>query len=477
MWGKRGARTTLLWIDLSAGDWFALLHHELLLFAAVFFFIGAIDEFLVDIAYFILRITGRTRTPRICEAALARNSLRGRCAMFIPAWREPAVIGATLRHALKVWRDPGLRIYVGCYRGDSATIAAAMAGGGGDPRLRIIIHDVAGPTCKADCLNRLYRALREDESRTAIRSRMVVLHDAEDMVDPAALHLLDAAMDRAEFVQLPVIALPDARSPWVAGHYSDEFAEAHAKAMVVRDALGAAIPGAGVGCAIDRVMLDRLDRLHRGHGPFASGALTEDYELGLLIPALGGHTHFLRSRTRDGRLVATRAYFPARLDAAMRQKARWIHGIALQGWDRLGWSGGIAGIWMQLRDRRGPFAALLLALAYFLILMSGVSIALERFGLIDPPPLSDTLRFLLWANFASLIWRSLIRAAFTAREFGWVEGLRAIPRVVVSNTIAIIAARRAVFAYTRSLFGGSAVWEKTEHVSHPVLTPSTGFTR
>src|SRR5690606_41901186 len=91
-----------------------------------------------------------------------------------------------------------------------------------------------------------------------------------------------------------------------------------------------------------------------GAGPFSVDSLTEDYELGLRIKAAGGRTRFVRARGEEGRLVATRACFPGRVDQAVRQKARWIHGIALQGWDRLGWHGGIGERWMRLRDRRGP---------------------------------------------------------------------------------------------------------------------------
>ena len=455
--------------DLTPGDWFVLARHELFLFAATFFLIGAMDELAVDLTYIWLRLTGRVRTPRVDEDQLRASPLAGRCAVFIPAWREQKVIAATVRHALAAWPQDQLRLYVGCYHDDQATLAAAMRGSGNDPRLRIVIHDSAGPTCKADCLNRLYRALQVDEARAGEAIRMLVLHDAEDMVDPAALPLLDAALAHADFVQLPVLALPQASSPLVAGHYADEFAESHAKAMVVRSALGQGIPGAGVGCAIAREWLGRLDAQRGGAGPFATGALTEDYELGLKSAALGARGHFVRVRTADGRLIATRAYFPTSMQAAIRQKARWINGIALQGWDRIGWRGSPAALWMQLRDRRGPLAALLLTLAYLFVIGAGIELVLAHAGLVQSAPLSPGMQTLLWLNLAALVWRLAARALFTTREFGAVEGLLAIPRVVVSNTVAIVAARRAWFAYARSLRGDRVAWDKTEHTSHPAF--------
>lgn len=261
------------------GSWLSLAHYELTLFAATFFLLGALDELAVDLAYVWLRLTGRARTPRIDEAALLARPLAGRCAVFIPAWCEDGVIAATVAHALRAWPQPDLRLYVGCYGNDGATRAAAIQGGAGDPRLRLVVHDIAGPTCKADCLNRLFAALKQDEARDGAPVRMVLLHDAEDMVDPAALPLLDDALAGADFIQLPVLALPHRASPLVSAHYSDEFAESHSRAMVVRGALGQGIPGAGVGCAIARGWLDRLDMQRDGAGPFATGALTEDYEL------------------------------------------------------------------------------------------------------------------------------------------------------------------------------------------------------
>ena len=47
-------------------------------------------------------------------------------------------------------------------------------------------------------------------------------------------------------------------------------------------------------------------------------------------------------------------------------------GIALAGWDRLGWSGGLAERWMRLRDRRALLAALVLAAAYVALVGWGV---------------------------------------------------------------------------------------------------------
>ena len=459
----------------TPAEWLVLIEHELLLFAAFFFLLGAIDELAVDLIWLWLRITGRASAARL-PRDFGQSPLTGEAAVFVPAWREAAVIGATIEHALGAWPQPGLRLYVGCYRNDPATIEAALAAAQGDSRLRVVIHGRDGPSTKADCLNRLYRALEDDERRKGSRARMVVMHDAEDMVDPQALAVLDAAIATADLVQLPVLPHPMPSSRWIASHYCDEFAEAHGKAMVVRDALGAGLPTAGVGCAVARDALARLADARGKDGPFEAECLTEDYELGLGIAALGGRSRFVRCRSADGRLIATRACFPARIACAVRQKTRWVHGIAFQSWDRLGWSGRPADLWMRLRDRRGPLTALVLAVAYFLLILVTLSWLGHLAGLgasLEPP---SWLGPLLALNLASFVWRAACRFAFTAREYGVVEGLRAILRIPVANVIAIMAGRRALASYVAALAGRPLRWDKTQHTIHPAIAFRRGIT-
>jgi adsorption protein B len=447
-------------------EWLALVEHELLLFAGVFFLIGLADELLVDLIWAALRLTGRARTLRVHRANHRDAALGGPAALLIPAWQEDAVLATTIAHALAVWPQRELRLYAGCYRNDIATAEAILAGAGADPRVRLVVHECDGPTTKADCLNRLYAAMEADERRRGMRFRMVLQHDAEDMVDSAALGLLDAALARADFVQLPVLPQPQPASRWIGSHYCEEFAEAHGKSMVVRSELGLGLPAAGVGCAFSRPMLETIAAGMRGDGPFSTDSLTEDYEFGLKIRAAGGTAWFLRARGEDGRLVATRACFPPTLPQAVRQKARWVHGISLQGWDRLGWSGGLAECWMRLRDRRGPFAALVLFMAYLLLVLSGVLWLAGFLGFGRPWEPSGLLVAILWINFASFVWRATFRFAFTAREYGWVEGVRALLRIPSANIIAIMAGRRALAAYLASFLGARPQWEKTPHHEH-----------
>lgn len=300
------------------------------------------------------------------------------------------------------------------------------------------------------------------------------------MVHPAELAVIDAALSEVDFVQLPVRPEPQPASRWVGGHYSDEFTESHAKALVVRDALGAAIPAAGVACGFSRDIMERIARRRRaqgGPGPFASECLTEDYELGVLVRREGGRSRFLRARDDNAQLVATRAYFPARLEDSVRQKTRWIHGIAFQGWDRLGWGTRLADWWMALRDRRGPLTAIVLACGYVLLVIEGLLGLARLSGWQATTIISPVLKGMLVLCFVSFVWRGVFRVAFTAREYGPTEGIRALLRIPVANFIAIVAGRRALWRYIQTLRGAAVTWDKTRHDHHPANSAMAGAAR
>jgi adsorption protein B len=432
---------------------------EAMLFAAIGFLIGGIDDLLVDLAYGIARI--RTWLRRDAPRSLSASPMP--MALFIPAWDEAAVIGPMLRATLARYASADYRIYVGTYPNDPATIAAVAELAATDPRVRLVVGPVPGPTTKADCLNALWRALLRDEA-AGEPCAAVVLHDAEDLVHPDELRVFAAWLADHDAVQLPVQPLADARSPLVAGHYLDEFAESHGKNLVVREMLGAAIPFAGVGCAIRRDMLGRIAD-SRGGQPFDAASLTEDYELGLTVAALGGRTRFVRTRDADGKLVAVRAYFPASLSAAVRQKARWLTGIALSGWDRVGWQrgGSLGEHWMRMRDRRATLAIPVLAIAYLALVAWGLSLVGHRLAGTPTPTPDGPVGWLLTINAGLLGWRVVMRVAFTGSAHGAIQAALAVPRVLVANLIALLAARRAIAIYWPTLRGDPARWDKTAH--------------
>jgi adsorption protein B len=437
---------------------------ELALFAGVGFLLFAVNDLAVDLIYFARRLwrsmTVYRKYPRAFASSLTLLWKPRFMAVFVPAWDEAAVIAPMLRSTMKRIEHDNYRIFVGHYRNDPATAAAIASVS--DPRVEAVPVEVDGPTTKADCLNHLYDALIAHEVSTGTSAKAVVLHDAEDLVHPLELSLFDQLIDRAGVIQLPVLPLIDPDSRWISGHYCDEFAEAHAKEMVVREAIGAAIPLAGVGCAIDRGALAHLAARHEGR-PFAGASLTEDYEMGLRIGALGLKTMFVRipARPGDSAVVASRGHFPTSIGDAVRQKARWLGGIALSGWDRLGWRGGVGERWMRLRDRRGPLAAILLVAAYFAAFLWSQLWLAEALGAPIQARLDPALVTLLWINGWLLAWRIFMRFLFTTSAYGIGQGLLSIPRLVVGNVIAMLAAARAIALH---LGGGPKRWDKTRHV-------------
>jgi adsorption protein B len=116
---------------------------------------------------------------------------------------------------------------------------------------------------------------------------------------------------------------------------------------------------------------------------------------------------------------------------------------------------------MRMRDRRGPLAALLLAAAYGAALLWSQLWLAQALGAPIHARVDPVLEVLLVINGWLLAWRVLMRAGFTTYAYGPREGLISIPRLVVGNVIAMLAAARALSLHVG---GGAKRWDKTRHV-------------
>lgn len=449
----------------------ATIGRECVLFSALFLLLGGLDELAIDALWLKLRWQGRVADRPLSGIASPDAApphdfpARDFIAVFVPAWAEAEVIGAMVRQCARSWPRSDVRLYVGCYCNDPATLAALLAATRSDPAvsamLRIIVVPHDGPTSKADCLNHLWQAMQREEAWGRCRARFIVLHDAEDVVHPQEMAVHERMLPGHAFVQIPVLPFIDPDARWVSAHYIDEFVDNHARTLPVRQALGAALPMAGVGCALER---DALGQLDQGTGPFTPDSLTEDYELGLLLsqpPFAGGV--FARVLDDDGSLIATRALFPGSIDTAVRQKSRWVMGIALHGWDRTGWSRNLADNWMRLRDRAAPLTALVLLAAYLGLLCWGIVKAGHWAGLDAALTFSPAMQLLLSANGFMLLWRMGMRYHLVSRAYGHDQGVRALIRMPLANLVAMLAARRALARYVAVLAGQPLIWDKTRH--------------
>ena len=110
-----------------------------------------------------------------------------------------------------------------------------------------------------------------------------------------------------------------------------------------------------------------------------------------------------------------------------------------------------------------------LAVAYAALLGTGLSSVVHAVRATAPVPLPAATRWLLVVNAVLLTWRLAMRASATAATYGWVEGAKAVPRAVVGNIVAMLAARRALFRYAAMLAGSPPRWDKTAHRFPDVL--------
>jgi bacteriophage N4 adsorption protein B len=447
---------------------------ELALFAGVIFALFGLDDLIIDALYFS-RLAPRNHIP-IDTNALPIH----RFAVFVPAWREDNVIGAMLRNLSETWRGADIRVYVGVYPNDPATMTAASTIIHTDSRMQLVINDHAGPTTKGACLNHLWSAMQADTAAHPWQPDAIIIHDAEDCVDPSELAALSDALRIADYAQIPVLPLAQTPLSWIGWHYADEFAESHAKEMPIRAALGSAMPLAGVGCAI---CVSALAQLDDGQGPFAADSLTEDYELGLRLHGLGAIGIFTERRDRTGRLVASRALFPHDLASAVAQKTRWLRGNAMDAWDRTGWPTipnassmqRLIDRWMLWRDRRAVIAAAAVLAAYGSMALSVTVTAIVVMLNLPFPTVSDGMAWLLSFNLVLLIWRLALRGWFTGRRYGLRQGMLSMFRQPVSNIILVMTAWRALKGYCHGSNSGARRWDKTNHIwPEPMLLRREG---
>lgn len=475
------------WIDFVS--FYVYFLRIFLLVAALFIAISSLDDIFIDLCYWWLifyrwAFIRKKYKPLDVEQLYVKEEKP--LAVMVPAWQEEAVIRQMVENTVRTYDYKNYKIFIGVYRNDPATQAAAKSAAKNYPQVEIVTVPNDGPTCKADCLNWLLQGIILYEKNSGTPFSGVVMHDAEDVVHRFELKLFNYLIDRIDFMQLPVFSLEVPWNKLVAGHYLDEFAESHSKELLVREMLIGQVPSAGVATCISRRAIDGLVRKNENL-VFNTDSLTEDYDLGFRIKELGMKQIFLRygimatvrltspftGRVRTVRqidYVATREYFPDSIRASVRQKARWIVGIAFQGWAFVGWRGNILTRYMLLRDRKVMLTAILACAAYFLFVNL---IILKIMSWLFPdtyafPTLVETWTFLWWLiifNISFLLNRIAHRILFTSKIYGWEQGLLSIPRIVVSNIICFLAVFRATRIYaTHLLTGARLTWEKTFHV-------------
>jgi adsorption protein B len=261
---------------------------------------------------------------------------------------------------------------------------------------------------------------------------------------------------RYDFIQTPVLALPTPILAITHGVYCDEFAEYHTRDMVVRPMLGGFLPGAGVGTGYRRDALEKLAAASSNR-LFEPEALTEDYENGLKMFRLGCSQAFVPPlRSADGSYLATREYFPQSWGAALRQRTRWVMGIALQGWQRNGWGHNRGELYWMWRDRKGLIANPL-GLAANVVFVYGLATAMWT-------RVPAFVSRLIYATMALQILRLAVRMACAGRVYGPRFALGVPVRAVYANALNSAATVQAVVRYAVARMRGLPLrWFKTDH--------------
>ncbi|MCU1235693.1 MAG: bacteriophage receptor, outer membrane protein [Candidatus Solibacter sp.] len=424
--------------------------------------ISGLDDLFITLVGFA---TSRIRFPWPSAGALNRVSERP-IAIFVPLWREHSVIGRMLEHNLAAIRYANYQVFVGVYPNDTRTIQAVERQARLHPRIQMAVCPHDGPTSKGDCLNWIYRRMKEYEMRHDMRFRIVMMHDAEDLIDPESLRLVNWFSRRYAMVQVPVLPLPTRVAEWTHGLYCDEFAEYQRKDIPVRQHLGGFLPSNGVGTGFARDALDHL-AAERGGSPFDPACLTEDYETGFLLHALGYLQIFLPVRIGAAGPMATREFFPRRPSAAISQRTRWVTGIVLQSWERHGWRAPLPQLYWFWRDRKGLVGNLLSPAANLLFIYGAGSYACNlghpgpwHFGTHIPAWIVGGCRL----TFAIALLQAGVRARSVSLLYGWRFAACVPIRMVWGNFVNFAATAIALWEFGRARHKGLALtWRKTEH--------------
>jgi bacteriophage N4 adsorption protein B len=422
--------------------------------------LSGLDDLTVDIAWAAAWVHRKLRPAASLfpPGPLQLDSApRNRIAILVPLWHEHEVIARMLEHNFASIRYPDYHIFAGAYPNDDRTQTAVRQAAAKFSQIHLVLCPHDGPTSKADCLNWIYQHVALYEESNETRFDVIVTHDAEDIIHPDELRWINFYAARYDFIQTPVLPLATPIHKFTHGLYCDEFAEYHTRDMPVRPLLGGFVPSAGVGTGYRRDALDRLAEASANR-VFEPEALTEDYENGLRMFRLGCAQAFVplvRSNERRD-YCATREFFPQTWSAALRQRTRWVTGIALQTWQRHGWGRNLGEAYWLWRDRKGLIANPLSMAANFLFFYG---IATHIWTRATPLAASVTKMTLALASL-----RFLVRVACGARIYGIAFALFAPVRTVYGNVLNSAATAQALAQFIKArALGRPLKWLKTDH--------------
>lgn len=462
---------------------------------AVIMFISGLDDFFIDVVYWVRRIKRKLsvyrRYPRMSYRELYKPDEKP-LAIMVPAWNETGVIGNMAELAATTLDYENYHIFVGTYPNDPDTQRDVDEVCARFPNVHKVVCARPGPTSKADCLNNVLDAITQFERSANFAFAGFILHDAEDVISPMELRLFNYLVERKDLIQIPVYPFEREWTHFTSMTYIDEFSELHGKDVPVREALAGQVPSAGVGTCFSRRAVTAL--LADGDGiAFDVQSLTEDYDIGFRLKEKGMTEIFVRfpvvdeakereqrkflQHARTSNMICVREYFPDTFSTAVRQKSRWIIGIVFQGFKTHKWTSSLTLNYFLWRDRKGAisnfvsFLAMLVMLQ-LLLLLAYESLWPDAWHFLSIFSGSAWLMTLLWLNFGLMVNRIVQRVIFVTGYYGLTQGLLSVLRLFWGNLINFMANWRALKQVLQHGDPRRVAWDKTTH-DFPSVTGDT----
>ncbi|HAW7710524.1 TPA: phage receptor [Escherichia coli] len=462
---------------------------------AVIMFISGLDDFFIDVVYWVRRIKRKLsvyrRYPRMSYRELYKPDEKP-LAIMVPAWNETGVIGNMAELAATTLDYENYHIFVGTYPNDPDTQRDVDEVCARFPNVHKVVCARPGPTSKADCLNNVLDAITQFERSANFAFAGFILHDAEDVISPMELRLFNYLVERKDLIQIPVYPFEREWTHFTSMTYIDEFSELHGKDVPVREALAGQVPSAGVGTCFSRRAVTAL--LADGDGiAFDVQSLTEDYDIGFRLKEKGMTEIFVRfpvvdeakereqrkflQHARTSNMICVREYFPDTFSTAVRQKSRWIIGIVFQGFKTHKWTSSLTLNYFLWRDRKGAISNFvsflaMLVMIQLLLLLAYESLWPDAWHFLSIFSGSAWLMTLLWLNFGLMVNRIVQRVIFVTGYYGLTQGLLSVLRLFWGNLINFMANWRALKQVLQHGDPRRVAWDKTTH-DFPSVTGDT----
>ncbi len=406
-------------------------------------------------------------------------------AIVIAAWHEAEVISHMIENLLMSVQYPKsmYHVFIGVYPNDLETREALEEICVKHPNVHMVVNSKNGPTNKADNANNVIKYIQLYEKENFINFSGINLHDAEDVIHPNELKLINLLFEKYDVIQIPVfpiIPMPKLKNIFkfmTSGTYADEFAENHYRTMLMRDSSGAFVPSAGTGFSISRKALDSFGE----KDVFPEGSFTEDYKLSLHMAENGFKNSFFlvellrvnqKGKTKR-EFIATRSLFPNTFWTAVKQKTRWTYGIAFQSFrlkNILSKKSTLTTMekYSTYKDWKVKYTNLLVFPSYLVFIYFLVSLFNPTLETIYP--INSFSWYLALGMSVLMMIRQVNRFIAVKAVYGIRSACVAIlclpiipARVVWGNIINFTATARAWKQHYRGLKNKKSKWSKTDH--------------